>query len=383
MKQRNFGLDLIRGVAICFTLMAHFSLPETLLSTFGRHNPFWSGVEIFFIISGINIGNFISEQESTNNYIIESKSYLLKRIYKCYPSLIVVFVFSFILNAYATNAAVSDPSFITNFTALLNDSIKLCLGIQPFLGFNNLYVYGPLWYIGVMIQAWALTALFLICFSGLGKKLNKSNILVFISIVVIISSYIGKLLQYYCDTNINILLYLGNMKFDFICMGIIVSNIIKSNVLNVFYSFGQGILRLITILLCIFQLNLFSHASSPSSTVLQDTYLQLVSYPIALFTFSIMIVCLYFMKPFNGTLEKAMLYIGKISYSCYVFNAPLLIVTWFILYYIHPSIFSESAWEYAIGQILIGMPLILLIGTINYKYVEQPISKKLRKGINC
>ena len=84
------ALDGLRGIAILLVLMVHsFLNPDfqfahhPLLSWFIRMNRFdWSGVDLFFVLSGFLIGGILLDARDSKNYF---KTFYLRRAYRILP----------------------------------------------------------------------------------------------------------------------------------------------------------------------------------------------------------------------------------------------------------------------------------------------------------
>ena len=90
-RERNFGLDLLRSIAICLVLAAHgsyFLPPSPMRNIFLMDTAFF-GVEIFFILSGFLIGNillklFSSQQKDSNIHLV--LNFWLRRWFRTLPN---------------------------------------------------------------------------------------------------------------------------------------------------------------------------------------------------------------------------------------------------------------------------------------------------------
>jgi peptidoglycan/LPS O-acetylase OafA/YrhL len=100
-KQRIFGLDLMRAVAILLVLVGHCSwiFPESdsafsaLLALSG-----FMGVEIFFVLSGFLIGRIIYRQFTTGDFGLSAVMYFLRRRwFRTFPNYFLILVVNVIL----------------------------------------------------------------------------------------------------------------------------------------------------------------------------------------------------------------------------------------------------------------------------------------------
>lgn len=109
-SQRNFGLDIIRSIAILMVVIAHFCIvPIAFLQT-DHSSVSWSivyilgiaGVELFFVLSGFLIGKILVNLFSKENYISKIKTFYFRRWFRTLPLyylflLIHIFILKFIV----------------------------------------------------------------------------------------------------------------------------------------------------------------------------------------------------------------------------------------------------------------------------------------------
>jgi peptidoglycan/LPS O-acetylase OafA/YrhL len=86
LPKREIELDFIRGIAILMVLDFH-SPREVLLAPFrwlGFSNFGWSGVDIFFVLSGFLVGGLLVKEWRLRGRI-DSKQFLIRRGFKIWP----------------------------------------------------------------------------------------------------------------------------------------------------------------------------------------------------------------------------------------------------------------------------------------------------------
>jgi peptidoglycan/LPS O-acetylase OafA/YrhL len=84
-SQRSLGLDVLRGVAILMVLVCHGALLRSPTWDMIIWRPCWSGVDLFFVISGFLIsGLLFSEYKRTDR--IRFRRFAVRRAMKIYPA---------------------------------------------------------------------------------------------------------------------------------------------------------------------------------------------------------------------------------------------------------------------------------------------------------
>ena len=123
---RNVTLDVIRGIAILMVVLSHLALVDKQVVTAGFFKYIqlffsvikiggWSGVDLFFVLSGFLIsGLLFKEYKQTGT--IKMKTFLIRRGFKVYPGFVLFILFSFvfetILKLYFHKIQTEQPSAI-------------------------------------------------------------------------------------------------------------------------------------------------------------------------------------------------------------------------------------------------------------------------------
>jgi len=103
--RRILQLDFLRGIAILLVLGRHqplypseagsssFRYVPAILSRFG-----WTGVDLFFVLSGFLVGGLLFKEFKSDNKI-DARRFLIRRIFKIWPSYYLYLAFLFVLLA--------------------------------------------------------------------------------------------------------------------------------------------------------------------------------------------------------------------------------------------------------------------------------------------
>src|SRR5438270_12152467 len=108
MKQRNFGLDIVRAAAILLVLFCHsvnyfasFPLSQPIGDLCGIY-----GVEIFFVLSGFLIGQIYFRDVLPNISKHSIKTFYMRRWMRTLPLyylLLVIFIIWYIIRTHVVN----------------------------------------------------------------------------------------------------------------------------------------------------------------------------------------------------------------------------------------------------------------------------------------
>ncbi len=93
---RNHGLDVLRALAIMGVLLLHagMAIPEIPASLQWIFSFGWSGVDLFFVLSGFLIGRQVFEDKSSESTGRKLKTFWIKRWYRTFP------LYYFVLSIY-------------------------------------------------------------------------------------------------------------------------------------------------------------------------------------------------------------------------------------------------------------------------------------------
>lgn len=93
VSDRNFGLDLVRSIAIVFVLLSHLGIEDA--KTCGVNLGRW-GVEIFFVLSGFLIGQILIKNFSKSLTTKSVLDFWVRRWFRTLPLYYLVIILKFI-----------------------------------------------------------------------------------------------------------------------------------------------------------------------------------------------------------------------------------------------------------------------------------------------
>tara|TARA_B100001093_G_scaffold416160_1_gene406755 strand:+ start:357 stop:2345 length:1989 start_codon:yes stop_codon:yes gene_type:complete len=329
-------IDALRAISVILVILFHIN-PEYFY--FG-----YLGVDIFFVISGYVISNSIYDQQ-----IIKKKSitkFYIKRFKRIFPILFLV------ITTFLTMYVFLSPlSGNTNF--YFNSAITSLLGVSNFYFINNEINYfltesiNPLlhtWSLGVEEQFYILYPLFIVYLFKFLKG-NFEKIFLIIFSLILLSFFI----YYYADG------ILGNFYFPLSRFWEIGFGCLAFFYLNISYNYKK-ILNLFFLIIIFF---IFYKTGNEKN--IQETNLF-----ITILTF----ICITSLrgvekKSINKYIKKSKLpYLGKLSYSLYLWHLPVLY-------------FCEIYFT-GIVSIIVFTFSTFLLSIISYHKYENPIRKSLK-----
>ena len=289
-------IDALRALSVIFVILFHIN-PEIFF--FG-----YLGVDIFFVISGYVITNSIYQEQVKNKKNI--LSFYIKRFKRLYPVLFLVIV-SFLL----FYIFLSPLSGNTNF--YLGSALTALFGVSNFFFINNEVNYflsesvNPLlhtWSLGIEEQFYLIYPIFLLTIFKIFKE-NFNKIFLNILLITVISFSI-----YYFNSTIIGDFYFPLARFWEISLGCLVFFIPKIN-----YKI-KLILQIIILTIVIYCLINFNNQKIIQNYNLLTTLLT-----------SFLIFSLRGIEnnKLNIFIKKSYLpYLGRLSYSIYLWHLPIL-----------------------------------------------------------
>ena len=355
-------IDGLRAISIIFVIIYHLKIPlgesDFLLFSGG-----YLGVDIFFVISGYLVFNLIRNLENNvkKNYI----DFINRRLKRILPALLIFLIILFIIIQKNFNQHIEFYNLnISNiFNSLFFASNELSKDyFSPSRDANLSY---HTWSLSIEMQIYIFYSIFLILIAKIKKNFQ-------IGIFFIILIFLGSLVQFGANLKtyypfIEEQIYFFNQPywagfyspisriFEF-TLGIICNFIkIKNS-------------KKLSEVLCIASIFVISF----SVIIFNDT-----TYHPSIFTIPTLIsACLLIVHSPNSIFliklisNKIMSYIGKISYSAYLYHVPII---FFINYY-----FSGN---HLLINLLLIFFLTFLFSSISYEFIEKRFRKENNKII--
>lgn len=354
-RERIFGLDILRALAIFFVVAGHGAYLMQRPFYFKYIDPFiYDGVSIFFVLSGYLIGSILIKIISQNKMSLKLiLNFWIRRWLRTVPNYILIIIVLIILNSLFNN------KFI------LNDTFKYFIFSQNILA-SHLEFFPESW--SISIEEWFYISLPIILYlliKILKININKSILIAATGVIISITlyryfKYINPpLLEWDSHfrklviTRLDSLMYgvLGaylsirykqtwkNYKIAFFIIGIIIFLAIKID----FFEIEQNTIYKY----------IFSFSSTSIATLLLLPYLSSI-------------------KKGRGFFLKIVTHISLISYSMYLIN--LTIIQNWIINKIEWTFLQDINWYlYRVFIYSFYWLLTIIISTIIYKYFEVPI----------
>ena len=354
-EKRNFGLDLLRFIAI-FTVLVSHSI-TVLPSKFQIiHFFITDGVLIFFVLSGFLIGRILIRDFQDGISLHKVFYFWKRRWFRTLPA----YVFTIFL--------IITLSYLYHVHFNKFEVLKTIFFVQNIFHAPK-YFFTESWSLSIEEWFYLTLPILLFIFLKISKLSIKINIIILFILILILSNLIRT--YYFININVtSITVWDDNFRkpiitrLDSILIGVLGSwfYIYKKDFftknMNLFFIMG------LSIFLC--NKIYFDHFVKDFNFYVSVIYFSLIPFSILL-----MIPFFYNMhQPKNRLLNNIITYGSLISYSLYLLNSTVIIG--FILNYLH----LNPAFKFVLFWILNPCLSILM-----YKYVEQPFLKLRDKSV--
>ena len=359
IQPRIAALDGLRGFAALLIIIWHY-IPNNL--TAGTNNFFiyvkmitaylWTGVDLFFVLSGFLLGGILLDNRSSNNYF---KTFYTRRFYRLLPVYYITILLVFIICSLGIGA-----NTVWSFNAAVPNYSYLLFIQNIFVGINQ--AFGNYW----LAHTWSLALE------------EQFYLLLPLLIYFLKRKYLLTLLVACSISAVFFRLYIGNRygssnfifcRFDALFLGVLAAIAWRNNMLRLrIIKHVQAITIIVTVMLFIslaFSLHMLHINFYVSNTWFAIMYALLILVVIAGGNF--------YAKLFNN---KILVYIGTISYGLYLFHPIMLGLVFFLIGDIVPQL---SSW-FHLMLTGISFALSILVAHFSYFYFEKRFIKMGHKS---
>jgi len=366
------ALDGLRGVAILLVLLRHAIFGVSSVQGIETHSRLtflflaagqltWSGVDLFFVLSGFLIGGILLDARPSPRYF---QTFYLRRVYRILPLYFVVICLSLLSHLLAEfspgRAARTSPLPFPWWTYLLF--------IQNFW-MAHLGTFGPS---GIGITwSLAIEEQFYLSVPLLIRKVRPRNLVIVLLMVIVCAPWLRVLLH-------SSMMYPGLASYvlmptrvDALCLGVLAALLVRNVTFWQWLNSHRSILWSVTLLCfagtCYMTWQGYDALSLPMTT-------WGFSWLAVYYTCILLLAVLPGRGIVQGILtNKTLMWLGTVAYCSYLIHVAMMNALRHPLK-VHFGDYPVAAW--LTGGIL-GMLLTLSIAALSYKYFEKPL---LRRG---
>jgi peptidoglycan/LPS O-acetylase OafA/YrhL len=361
-------IEMLRGIAIIFVLIEHTRInlfpwiwgPETrLYFYFG----FWSGVDLFFAISGFVITRsllpMLEMTTGTAAFFNATLSFWVRRVWRLLPSawlwLAVILVSAVFFNR---------SGVFWSFRANLESAIAALLDVA---NFRIAIVYGkadpgaafPYWSLSLEEQFYILLPIALF-FAG--RRLPWV-----LAVGIVAQFFIRRIGPHLSDFG----MLLNMLRSEALMMGVLLAIWSRKATYGLFEPTGLKGRPLTGLALLTLLTAVLAAVGGPGLTVVSFT-IGLVALISAVLVFLASYDQDYLMP--RGPWKDVMLWVGSRSYALYLIHIPVFFLTREFWFRIEPpgTVFNST---FALPLALTAFPLLIILAELNYRFLEVPLRR--------
>lgn len=353
-SKRNFGLDLIRSMAILMVLLAHLGINESY--TFGI-NLGSLGVEVFFVLSGFLIGQILIKTFSKNINLDSVLQFWIRRWFRTIPLYYLIVILKFCLVDHSLGYKI-----LVYFFFLQNN----------FVGIDFMPVTWSL-----VIEEWFYLILPILLWIYYQRKAFSFNSLL-IFIISFISFIIIARFVFVLITDRNFGAINGNFPFrlDSMMCGVLIAHL-KLNQNNLYLNLTSFRFFITTLVIYICLLLIFGSINIEEGMVDTMLWTRTLWFFINSCALALTIPFIENLSMFKA--KKSLIRFLITSISIFSYGAYLIHLEVY-KYFLHSKVFS-SGW---LKESLLVVFLTFLISAVLYGFYEKPMTnlrdKVARKG---
>lgn len=312
---------------------------------------FWSGVDLFLVLSGFLLGGILIDNKTSKNYF---KAFYTRRFYRILPVYIATLLLVFIIcqfgvgnkTEYSFNAAVPFYSYV-----ILVQNIFM--GINQ--SFGNHWL-AHTWSLGLEEQFYILLPLLIYFF--------KRKYLV---VILVACSIAALLLRFYINNRFGSANYIF-CRFDSLFCGVLAAMALRNESIKNWMQKNTKLLTGIATLM-LFITAAFSFRLLHINYYASNTWFAIM--------YALLILVIVTGKNFYAAIfsNKLLVYFGMISYGMYLLHPVILALLHFLISKQAPQL---NNW-FDVTLTVIAFALTVLFAHISYNYLEKLFIKKGHK----
>jgi peptidoglycan/LPS O-acetylase OafA/YrhL len=363
-KLRVPALDGLRGIAILLVLLYHtvfatYTVSPVVQIVHRLGHLSWSGVDLFFVLSGFLIGGILLDTKDSPRYF---KTFYIRRAYRILP------IYAAIVAAYVVwlivfrvqhgqwgDASVAQVPLWTYLTFTQN--------LWTACGWTELMVCGVTWSLAVEEQ-------FYLTLPALIRKISRP-VLTWMLVSVVIAAPLLRIIIHLIFKNGNVADYvLMPCRADTLCLGVLVALLVRTPRL------WNAVMGRPTLVYWIAGIAVIGPAwLTYRGFGMFDNVMVEVGYSLlALFYTSCLLLALTAKGIVRRVLHnRALRHLGTLSYCVYLIHMSLIEGVRRVL----ALRFGDSTRLTHVLSLVIGIALVLAVAQLSWKFFEQPM---LRRG---
>jgi peptidoglycan/LPS O-acetylase OafA/YrhL len=341
--KRSQSLDIVRGISILMVLVWHYlpRTPDVPAFLLFPTQLFWSGVNLFFVLSGFLIGGVLLQHVEAKNYY---RVFYVRRAARILPLYLLLCLLFGVIVYIQPEALRASYETRLPFWAYLTFAQNIFYVNRGFFGDPFMRVT---WSLAVEEQFYIFLPIFI-------RTIERSRLIVIALCLIVL----GAVLRVYSTPMAAYVLPL--QRADTLMLGVLIAVVWQSEEGKLFLKRNIRAFRLSFVILFVISMALMYRGSFLAEAA--------GLFALSLFYGNLLVLALIDLPSVQGfaLLRKIMEWSGLRSYGIYLFHYPVLIVT---------PVFLEGMTGTAMPPelvVLAAAVIILCVSELTYRFVEKP-----------
>lgn len=370
-NSRLDDVQILRGVAVTLVLAVHLSFSATIIGAIAPSlsDPFYIGVQLFFIISGFVVTRSLLRGS------VRPDAFLIRRAFRLFPPLVAALTLSAVTMGIfhlATAQKWALGLFTVSASAFAVQAAHILTGTFTDYFGKVAYVNGAMWTLTVEFQFYLVVTVLL----GIGAlvRARRETVMTALRVVsaAVLLASIGARLLIQFGYYVPYLWYVVRLSFDFMAAGVLLSFVPDKS-----FTHLRRFRRALPAALVIVPIVIVAFCRSPFVDVVGPNTLAGVGFLAVQACYVMLVACGVggvLSAKGRGWLYRLFYAIGERSYTIYVIQFACMALAWLVIDSVDVSI-ASSPWAYAVVQPVIVLLILIPITEVIYRLVEMPLNR--------
>ena len=355
------SLDGIRGLAICLVLLWHIPVltlygntpNHPLLSwlvDLGRFT--WSGVDLFFVLSGFLIGGILLDAAESSTYYW---TFYIRRAYRILPLYVATLIVTVVIygtNGWAFAKVAAELSWFLFF--LHNFRVVAAGGAYAFSGL------GMMWSLAVEEQFYLTLPLVI--------RLVRKRTLCWLLVAAVLAAPLLRIFVMFVLKLPWIAAYiLTPCRADTLCLGVLIAIAIRNPSLWGTFTRNRRYLYTVFALVSVLGACLLVSDVKPFTSQLFG-----LEYSLLALFYALLLLCTLVSSVLSSIFSfRPLRFMGSIAYGIYLLHGLVMFALFKSLEH-----FGRSGIEWTLLTRLMSVPIVIGVAAFSWKYFEKPLVKR-------
>ncbi|MBX9700231.1 MAG: acyltransferase [Acetobacteraceae bacterium] len=380
----NERIQALRGVAIVLVLLQH-GLILDLAAPSGLYSPGWSGVHLFFVISGCVITASLMRDRA------DFRGFMIRRVFRLWPALLAFLLLVWVLNHILAGESGYPHGPMPESRFWIYAAGSLLGLVFPFLVFGVFmpvpFMFAHIWSLSVedlFYVAFGLAAFRLLQVWPLERTIRVLSALLVLLVVLralawsgvvpwvptVIAAHNGIWSSRLILAAVSPVMLPAVAGMDFIIAGVVIACLAQSRSDAGRRFFSRADLGVILIPIALIVLSFSGNPVVPSSL----GTLAVVGLPIALVLFGLSVQAAWQdARPLRGALGKILKRLGDLSYSLYLVHMPMAALVSSIFYRLDLYWQHRDPISFSLAFFPVYALASIACAALCYRFIERPM----------